>query len=50
MGNPPVTFIRQVLALVTFPELLTTDNFPDDAKKRAKDILQGCKGGSVGKP
>jgi len=49
MGNPSVTFIRQVLALVTFPELISTDEtFPEDAKKRAREILQGCKGQSVG--
>jgi alanine transaminase len=48
MGNPAVTFIRQVLALVTHPELLKSKDFPEDAKERANAILQGCKGGSVG--
>jgi len=48
MGNKPITFIRQVLALVTHPPLLETDEFPEDAKDRARTILAGCKGGSVG--
>jgi alanine transaminase len=48
MGNPSVTFIRQVLALVTHPDLLKSNDFPEDAKQRANEILQGCKGRSVG--
>ena len=48
MGNKPITFIRQVLALITHPPLLDTDQFPEDAKSRARAILAGCKGGSVG--
>jgi len=48
MGNKPITFIRQVLALITHPPLLETDEFPEDAKARARAILEGCKGGSVG--
>ena len=48
MGNKPITFIRQVLALVTHPPLLDTDQFPEDAKVRARAILGGCKGASVG--
>ncbi|KAL3276695.1 hypothetical protein HHI36_012065 [Cryptolaemus montrouzieri] len=48
MGQRPITFIRQVLALVSYPELLKSPDFPDDAKSRAKEILQGCRGGSVG--
>merc|ERR1712215_540688 len=48
MGNKPITFIRQVLALITHPPLLETDEFPEDAKDRARAILEGCKGGSVG--
>ncbi|CAB3384810.1 Hypothetical predicted protein [Cloeon dipterum] len=47
MGQVPITFIRQVLALVSYPPLLQ-DNFPDDVKKRARAILDGCKGSSVG--
>jgi len=48
MGNKPITFIRQVLALITHPPLLETDEFPEDAKDRARAILKGCKGASVG--
>ena len=45
MGNKPITFIRQVLAIVTHPPLLDSQDFPEDAKARAQDIL---KGSSVG--
>jgi len=48
MGNKPITFIRQVLAIVTHPPLLDAPDLPEDAKTRAKAILDGCKGGSVG--
>jgi len=48
MGNKPITFIRQVLALITHPPLLEEEGFPEDAKSRARAILAGCKGGSVG--
>jgi len=48
MGNKPITFIRQVMAIITHPPLLETDAFPEDAKARARDILAGCRGGSVG--
>merc|ERR1719300_139755 len=44
----PITFIRQVLAIVTHPPLLDSPDLPEDAKTRAKAILDGCKGGSVG--
>lgn len=48
MGQTPITFIRQVLALVTYPKLLDDPQFPSDAKERAINILKECKGGSVG--
>uniref|UniRef100_A0A182PL20 alanine transaminase n=1 Tax=Anopheles epiroticus TaxID=199890 RepID=A0A182PL20_9DIPT len=48
MGQPPITFIRQVLGLVSYPPLFNDPTIPADAKKRARDILDGCKGGSVG--
>ncbi|KAL1128921.1 hypothetical protein AAG570_013455 [Ranatra chinensis] len=48
MGQVPITFIRQVLALVAYPELMDDPRFPSDVKSRARDILDGCKGGSVG--
>ena len=48
MGNLPVTFLRQVLAIVSYPELLNSADLPEDAKDRARAILGGCKGGSAG--
>lgn len=48
MGQKPITFLRQVVALATFPELLESNIFPEDAKTRAKAILAGCKGHSIG--
>jgi len=34
--------------LVSQPELLDDDRYPEDVKKRARTILDGCRGGSVG--
>uniref|UniRef100_A0A8W7NYL3 alanine transaminase n=1 Tax=Anopheles coluzzii TaxID=1518534 RepID=A0A8W7NYL3_ANOCL len=48
MGQPPITFIRQVLGLVSYPPLFNDPSIPTDAKQRARAILDGCKGGSVG--
>lgn len=48
MGQAPITFIRQLLALATYPLLLDEPGFPDDVKQRVRSILQACKGGSVG--
>ncbi|KAG8280545.1 glycerol-3-phosphate O-acyltransferase 2 [Homalodisca vitripennis] len=48
LGQTPITFIRQVLALVLLPELQNDSKFPDDVKKRAKEILACCRGGSIG--
>ncbi|GFR19043.1 alanine aminotransferase 2-like, partial [Trichonephila clavata] len=48
MGQKPLTFIRQVLTLCTYPALMKDDRFPDDVRKRAQDILNGCGGNSVG--
>lgn len=47
-GQSPITFIRQVVALCAYPELMETTNFPDDVKSRARRLLKGCKGSSVG--
>ncbi|CAH1778604.1 unnamed protein product [Owenia fusiformis] len=48
-GQNPITFIRQVVALCTYPDILMDNKeFPSDAKERAKRILAGCKGGSIG--
>lgn len=48
MGQVPITFIRQILALVTYPNLFKSSEFPDDVKEKAKIILNGCRGGSAG--
>lgn len=47
-GQKPITFIRQVLALVSYPELMRDSKFPEDVKEKAQTLLKGCKGGSVG--
>ncbi|XP_041347626.1 alanine aminotransferase 2-like [Gigantopelta aegis] len=48
-GQKPMTFIRQVVALCTYPDLLMKNpDFPADAKEHAKKLLAGCKGGSIG--
>jgi alanine transaminase len=47
IGNPqtfkqkPLTFLRQVLAVVAAPELLQSGPFSDDVKKRAQEYLNG---------
>ncbi|XP_075432393.1 alanine aminotransferase 2 isoform X2 [Ascaphus truei] len=48
MGQPPITFLRQVVALCTYPDLLDNPSFPRDAKIRARRILQACGGQSLG--
>ncbi|KAL7386621.1 hypothetical protein ABVT39_011133 [Epinephelus coioides] len=48
MGQQPITFFRQVLALCSYPELLNDNTFPEDAKSRARRILQSCGGNSMG--
>ncbi|RXN17355.1 alanine aminotransferase 2-like protein [Labeo rohita] len=48
MGQQPITFLRQVVALCTFPELMDSPSFPEDVKWRARRILEGCGGHSLG--
>jgi alanine transaminase len=48
-GQKPITFIRQVMALCSYPELMDSDLFPSDTKERAARMLKSCGGGSVGK-
>ncbi|VDD75814.1 unnamed protein product [Mesocestoides corti] len=47
-GQRPITFLRQVIAICAYPPLLDDPQFPDDAKDRARKILSGCAGKSVG--
>lgn len=48
MGQKPITFFRQVLALCSYPALLEDSKFPEDAKQRARRILEACGGHSIG--
>jgi|UniRef100_A0AC35G975 alanine transaminase len=48
MGQKPITFIRQVLACVSYPQLLQSNDMPSDVKEHAKAILGSCGGGSTG--
>jgi alanine transaminase len=43
-----MTFLRQVLALCAYPDLLESNEFPSDVKNRAQRILDACGGKSVG--
>jgi alanine transaminase len=47
-GQQPITFLRQVVALTTYPALLESPEFPTDAKQRARRVLDGCGGRSIG--
>jgi len=47
MGQQPITFLRQVLTLTISPNLLNDPSYSEDAKDRARIILEDCKG-SVG--
>merc|ERR1711976_1114568 len=48
MGQKPITYLRQVVALCTYPKLLESNEFPEDAKSQARRILGSCSGGSIG--
>ncbi|KAH8316099.1 hypothetical protein KR074_007393, partial [Drosophila pseudoananassae] len=48
MGQQPLTFLRQLLALTFETRLLDSPEYPEDVKKRACAILEGCQGKSVG--
>ncbi|KAM4685850.1 alanine aminotransferase 1 [Amazona ochrocephala] len=48
MGQKPITFLRQVAALCLYPELLSDPSIPEDAKARARRLLQACAGHSAG--
>lgn len=39
-------YMPQVMALVTYPELLDSGEFPEDAKERARGVLAGCRAGA----
>jgi len=49
VGQKPITFIRQVLSLVEYPELLENPNihllYPEDVIERAREYVIGTKNG-----
>uniref|UniRef100_A0A3Q3B297 alanine transaminase n=1 Tax=Kryptolebias marmoratus TaxID=37003 RepID=A0A3Q3B297_KRYMA len=47
-GIKPVTFIRQVLAICLYPQLLNEESLPLDVRLRAQRLLESCDGESVG--
>ncbi|XP_070688408.1 alanine aminotransferase 2-like [Pempheris klunzingeri] len=47
-GMAPSSFVRQVLAVCLYPELLKEKSFPLDVRQRAQKLLGACGGGSVG--
>ncbi|KAK3102619.1 hypothetical protein FSP39_012706 [Pinctada imbricata] len=47
-GQSPNTFIRRVVALCSAPDLIDKVDYPEDVKQRARRILAGCRGSSVG--
>ncbi|CAL4123543.1 unnamed protein product, partial [Meganyctiphanes norvegica] len=48
MGQKPITFIRQVIAVCLMPSLLDDPTISEDVKERARAVLNGCKGSSLG--
>lgn len=48
MGQKPMTFIRQVIAICLMPSLLDDPTIAEDVKERARAVLTGCKGSSLG--
>lgn len=48
LGQKPLTYIRQIIALVLMPELINDASFPDDVKSRAMTLLKGCRNHSIG--
>ena len=49
LGQKPITFYRQVLSLMEYPDMLEdrdlVSKFPSDVVERAKELLQGTPGG-----
>ena len=43
LGQPPITFFRQVLSILTDPTLLNNTSIPEGARKRAKYYLEKVK-------
>nr|XP_020481200.1 alanine aminotransferase 2-like isoform X2 [Monopterus albus] len=47
-GLKPMSFLRQVLAVCVYPELLNNEGLSLDVRLRAQRLLEACDGGSVG--
>lgn len=47
-GQKPLTYIRQLLAVCTYPDLMDDARFPEDVKQKAVRILDNCGGYSLG--
>lgn len=48
LGQPPITFLRQVIAATFCPSLLDTEVFSEDVKQRVRYYLANIPGGAVG--
>ncbi len=48
LGQPPITFLRQVIAATFCPSLLDTGVFPEDVKERVKYYLANIPNGAIG--
>jgi len=48
LGQPPITFIRQVISCIFTPSLLETKYFPEDVIKRAKYYLDQIPNSAIG--
>ncbi|KAH8396411.1 hypothetical protein KR222_009948 [Zaprionus bogoriensis] len=48
MGQQPITYLRQLMALTMEPRLLNSPDYPDDVKVHASALLENCQGGSMG--
>lgn len=49
MGQPPLTFTRQLLAACCDPSLIKSKAYPPDVLDRASTVLQSVHGQSIGK-
>lgn len=51
MNQKPLTYFRQIIACVTKPDIMETQSeqqLPSDVKRKAQELLEACKGYSVG--
>eukprot|EP00826_Nyctotherus_ovalis_P010681 TRINITY_DN12806_c0_g3_i10.p1 TRINITY_DN12806_c0_g3~~TRINITY_DN12806_c0_g3_i10.p1 ORF type:complete len:236 (+),score=55.47 TRINITY_DN12806_c0_g3_i10:153-860(+) len=48
LGQPPITFLRQVVAGAFYPALLSAKVFPEDVVKRVNEYLKAIPNGAIG--